>query len=119
MTDQLAIDFSAPPLSAAIVMGAAGMARAADHAERQAPGFADRAFDFLIAWIGWRSIGEAFSAETVVEEAKLHGISPPDGRAWGGVFLRAASRGAIRRSSVLFRRAKGHGVEARGWERVR
>lgn len=119
MFSQLAIDFAAPAVDAAVRMGAIGQARAIEHAERAEPGFAERAFDFLVSWVSWRSIGEAFSAETVVDAAREHGIVPPDGRAWGGVFVRAASRGAIRRSDVLFKRRKGHGVEARGWERVR
>ncbi len=119
MSDQLAIDFAAPPIAAAIVMGETGMRRAAARAEREAPGFASRAFDFLVAWVEWRAVGEAFSAETVVDEARVHGIVAPDARAWGPVFRRAAGRGAIRRSAVPFPRAKGHGSATLGWERVR
>lgn len=118
MSSQLGIDFNSPPIAAAIVMGETGMRRAAAHAEREAPGFSERAFDFLVAWVEWRAIGEAFSAETVVDEARAHGIVAPDSRAWGPVFKRAAGRGAIRRSAVAFQRRCGHGSLAFGWDRV-
>lgn len=119
MSDQIAIDFSAPPIAAAVRMGEIGMQRADAHAEREVPGFASEASAFLVAWLHWRPVGEAFSAETVVDEAAEVFIKAPDSRAWGGVFQRAARAGIIRRSSVVFQRRKGHGTAALGWERAR
>lgn len=111
--------FEPATLDLARQLGAMRMARAEEHAERVEPGFAQRAFVFLLAWLSWRGIGEAFSAETVVDLAREHGITPPDTRAWGPVFRRAAGVGAIKRSSTVFPRAKGHGTATLGWERVR
>lgn len=119
MSDQLAIDFAAPPMHAAIVMGETGMQRAAERAEREVPGFGDLSYAYLVAWLHWRSVGEAFSAEAVTEDARRDGVQFADGRAWGSAFSRAAREGLIRRSTVLFRRARGHGTQAPGWVRVR
>lgn len=118
MSEQFAIDFAAPPIAAAVRMGEIGMQRAAAHAERESPGFASEAYAFLVAWLHWRRIGEAFSAEQVVDEARETFISAPDSRAWGGVFQRAARSGLIRRSSAVFPRRNGHGSRTLGWERA-
>lgn len=95
------------------------MRRASEHAEREAPGFGTLSYAYLIAWLHWRAIGEAFSAEAVTEDARRDGVAFSDGRAWGRAFSRAARDGVIRRSTVLFKRTRGHGTQAPGWVRVR
>lgn len=71
-----------------------GMARAADHANAETPGWTEAAFEFLEACAKVRAA--PFLAEEVIEMAKAaHLAPPPDGRAWGGVFRRAARSGVI------------------------
>lgn len=104
---QLSMSFEAPPLADAQAMGQAGMQLAADRAEREEPGFQERAYRFL-CW--YAKLDDApFPAEAVTELALSTGIEPPDGRAWGAVFQKAARAGVICRSSVTYKRAKGHG----------
>ncbi len=119
MSDQLAIDFAAVELSTAVQMGRYGQRRALEHAEDQEPGFGAKAYAYLASWVYWRGVGEAFSAEDVVEQARELGVTAPDGRAWGAIFSKAARAGLIRRSSVVFKRKRGHGCATLGWERVR
>lgn len=57
-----------------------------------------------------------FSAEELVETARASGLVTRDERAWGPAFMRAARSGVIRRSSVTYRRTKGHGTLGVMWE---
>lgn len=61
----------------------------------------------------------AFSSEELVETAKACGLVPPDDRAWGGAFQRAARAGVIRRSTETYRRTRGHGAIGLKWEACR
>ncbi|TAM22380.1 MAG: hypothetical protein EPN60_16945 [Nevskiaceae bacterium] len=98
MSDQLPLDFAT-----ARRRRDSGIARAADHADAETPGWTDIAFEFLEACAKVRAA--PFLAEDVIEMAKAaHLPEPPDGRAWGGVFQRAARRGVI--SKIGFAPAK-------------
>lgn len=116
---QISIDFEAPTAHVARQLGAIGMGRASEHADRVMPGFSENAFAYLKAWVSWRAVGDPFAGEEVVANARDDGIAPPDGRAWGSVFTRASRAGLIRRSATLFPRTKGHGTKSPGWERAR
>lgn len=70
-----------------------GMARAAEHADRVEPDWSERAFAELHLYC---QPGAEFTAEEARAAMHANGLPyPPDGRAWGGVFKRAASRGLI------------------------
>lgn len=105
MSDQLPLDFAT-----ARRRRDSGIARAADHANAETSGWTDIAFDFLEACAKVRAA--PFLAEDVIEMAKAaHLAPPPDGRAWGGVFRRAAKRGVI--AKVGFAAAKTSNCSAK------
>ncbi|MEL6364282.1 MAG: hypothetical protein AAFR11_05530 [Pseudomonadota bacterium] len=71
-----------------------GMTRASDHAERDEPGWNDRALSFLADFA--RTCSGAFLIERVREAFEGAGNpKPPDGRAWGHVARRAKRDGLI------------------------
>ncbi len=98
----------------AIAAGARGMQQAQAGAGEW---FSEQAFRF-VQWYSATAAGP-FPAEAVVEMARLHGLVTLEERAWGPVFMRAARASIIRRSSVTYRRAKGHGSLGVMWEAVR
>ena len=72
-----------------------GITRAADHAERESPGWSDRALAMLRRYVA--EVGGRFQAEDVRAWAKAHGLDdPPHKRAWGGVMVKARNKGLIR-----------------------
>ena len=97
----------------AIAEGQRGMAQAGGRAG--AP-FSVDAFFFLDRFA--KTSSRPFSSEEVTELAATKGLVAPDARAWGGVFQRAARAGAIRRSTVTYRRRFGHGSVGVMWERA-
>jgi hypothetical protein len=70
-----------------------GIDRATARAERTHRGWNDAAYYFLLSWEPPATNEGRFQAEDVV--AAWRGDPPPDGRAWGGVFQRAARAGMI------------------------
>lgn len=80
-------------LNEAINRRDAGMAQAEAHAVAEIPDWKNYAGGFLK---GFASRHEFFMAEDVVALAESCGADlPPDGRAWGAVFRRAAVAGLI------------------------
>lgn len=72
-----------------------GMARAVDHADRDAPGWSNEAYSFLISYARTH---DQFIAEQFVAYAEHSGlIVPPTGKAYGAVFKRGAKAGIIER----------------------
>jgi len=72
-----------------------GIAKATAHAEATEPGWSDRALEMIRAY---PAPGRMFMAEDVSRWAVAQGFNPPpNGRAWGGVFSRAARQGIIKR----------------------
>lgn len=65
----------------------AGMARAAEHADRVSDGWQDRAYEFLKLYA---LRNRSFTAEEVRAAAVGLVPDPPDGRAWGAVMRRAS-----------------------------
>jgi len=80
----------------------AGMNQALDHADRVTSDWSGQAFEALLAYC---EAHDQFTAEEA--RAGMHALGlclPPDGRAWGGVFKRAAKRGRIRKAGYAPRR---------------
>lgn len=99
-------------LEDAIAAGERGMHQAEDAAGY---GWTDEALTFLTRYA--QSAG-TFTAEEVVDTARICGLIPPDQRAWGGVFQMAARRGVIRRTNETYQRRKGHGSVSLKWSAV-
>lgn len=81
----------------------AGIEQAVSHAEEVDPTWAERAYQFLLAYIdGQRLAG----VRTVVSEdvrAYAHGLGlpvPPSNRAWGGPMMRARRAGLLVRHGI-------------------
>lgn len=73
----------------------AGIKQAVDHANDVSPGWSERAYEALAAY---SRMHRTFTGEQVRSYASAIGLElPPDNRAWGGVFTRAAKRGLIRK----------------------
>jgi hypothetical protein len=82
--------------------GDVGMTRAVEHADRVEPAWSERALGALQAYCLSHS---EFTAEEAREALHAGGLSlPPDGRAWGAVFKRAASLGWIEKAGYAPRR---------------
>lgn len=95
-----------------------GIARAEDHAERESPGWSDRALGMLRQYAA--EIGGRFQAEDVRAFAKARGLEDaPSARAWGGVIVRARRMGVIK--FVGYENVKNklaHATPAAVWEAV-
>src|SRR4051812_29537975 len=73
-----------------------GMARAVEHADAVAPSWSERALRSLMEFKLYNPAADSFMAEEVRKWSELNGLAaPPDGRAWGAVFQRAARAGHI------------------------
>lgn len=88
MSEQLALDWTA-----ARAARDAGIQRAVDHAEAVVPRWADTAFAFLLTYLAGQS--GRFTSEDVRLAASSTVPVPPNERAWGGIFQKAAKRGLI------------------------
>lgn len=77
--------------------------------------FETDAMGFLLAYAK-KHRGKSFSAEEVTLAAMQKGIVSTDLRHWGAIFSQAAKDGAIKRSSMAYRRVMGNGTMALGWE---
>lgn len=104
--NQSCLNFDAPPMPIAHALGAIGMRRAADHAERDAPGFSGRAQAFVLTYLAEHGIS---SSELLTDACQLAGITAADGRAFGSVYRTLARRGLIVFAGYCAR-AKGHGT---------
>lgn len=110
---QLTIDFEDTRVSAARAAGRIAGQLAADRAEREAPGFSERAEAAILARL---AAGPA-SGEDLTDHVAACGVQFKDGRALGGIYSSLRKRGLIRVAGTCNRR-KGHGT-AGGliWER--
>lgn len=104
--NQLAIQFDAPPLPVAVALGQAGTQLAADRAEREQPGFQQRAQAFVLQYLAARG---AASSEDITDACKAAGILPSEDRAFGSVYQSLNRRGQIAFAGFCARK-KGHGT---------
>jgi hypothetical protein len=73
-----------------------GIAKAADHANRERPEWTVKATEFFIHFVQ-QAVGP-FMTEDVRRAAELNGLPlPPDRRAWGAVTSEVAKRKVIKR----------------------
>jgi hypothetical protein len=80
-----------------------GIQQAIDHADAEQPGWSTEAYSFLLSYARKH---KTFISEQCTDAALLAGVPPPpDLRAWGHPFRRAAKAGVIVRA--------GFGISAR------
>lgn len=93
--------------SAARAASDAGIQQAADHAEDVNPKWLDKAYEALRVFAaGKRSSGATFTSEDVRNSIAAAAVpEPPDLRAWGVVFRRAARDGLIAKVGIVESRA--------------
>lgn len=89
MDDQLTLDFTAR------VLRDAGIKLAADHAERESPGWGELALGYVKEYACYHT---EFTGEDCRMYAESRGFeAPPHKRAWGSVLLSAARRRIIKK----------------------
>jgi len=95
-----------------------GIKRAADHADRVSDGWSDRAYQFLLKFLG--NHNGPFMAEEVRSAAALMDFElPPSARAWGSVVLKAAKAGIIERIGIQkVKNKNAHCANATVWRQV-
>lgn len=93
----------------------AGIKRAVDSAERKVAGWSDIAYGYLLEYLA-RHRSE-FAAEQFRAWAELRGLEPPPhARAYGGVMVRGAHAGVIKRVGfVRVSNPKAHCATAALW----
>ena len=104
--NQLAMNFDAPALPIARATGERGMQLATDRAERDEPGFSERAQAFVLAYLAEH--GKA-SGEDLTDACKAAGIKPAEDRAFGSVYSALSRRKQIVCVGYCDRE-KGHGT---------
>lgn len=94
-----------------------GIEVSAMNAEAKHPGWTDEALKWLVAFMARK---DKFMAEEVRVFAEENGFNHPEHkRAWGGVMLKAARRGMIRRFDYgQTSNPKAHRANATIWERA-
>jgi hypothetical protein len=102
---QTALNFDAPPLAQARAVGEIGMQRAERAAERDEPGFRDRAGALILAKLAH---GPA-SGEDCTDYVRAAGMQMKDGRALGATYAQLIDRGLIRKVGDCKRR-RGNGT---------
>ena len=94
-----------------------GINRAVKHANCVDPHWSDSAYDLLVAFLVFHP--NPFLTEDVREYAEQHGVPiPPSKRAWGGIVIRAAKEGLIKK--IGYRNTtnpKSHATPATEWIR--
>ncbi len=107
------VDQAQPRFSASRAEGERCMQLALDLAERDDPGFCERAQRFVLAFLGQH--GRA-SSEDITDACKSAGIVPAEDRAFGPVYAGLNRRKEIVCTGFCERR-KGHGTAGgRMWE---
>lgn len=90
-----------------------GMALSSGRAERTFPGWKDMAFAYVELYA--RTHESFFPFELVADFERDGYMLPPDDRAFGHVFMRAAKEGLIVRNSNIAKHPRRHAVAVLGW----
>lgn len=98
-----------PPAPRQKELGEQGMEQAADHADREEPGWTDEALEHIRRFAA-ANRGRDFLAEEIAPWAYLAGCSrPPDDRAWGTPISRAGRLGIIEQTGLAAKnKLSGH-----------
>ena len=93
-----------------------GMEQAAAHADREEPGWTDRALGFLLVY---GDLQAEFISEDVARWAHANGLpDPTDSRAWGAVFNRASRRGLIHKTGGFRAAVTSNGSPKPVWRKA-
>jgi len=103
---QFPLNFTAPPLAQARAVGKVAQELATGRAEREAPGFRDRAETAILARL---ATGPA-SGEDCTDYVRSCGINFADGRALGSIYASLRRRGLIHVVGTCPRR-RGNGTQ--------
>lgn len=98
----------------------AGIAKAVGHAEKNNPGWNDKAFDMFKEWLsGWPS-SFTFLMEDFRKCAQIRGLpDPPSARSFGGIALRAKFAGLIKSNGLKpTTSVTAHRCYANEWQKV-
>lgn len=110
---QAVLDVRPPDLATATAVGQVAQQLATDRAERDLPGFRERAEAAVLARLATGPV----SAEVLTDYVRACGIEFQDGRAMGHVYKSMKKRGLIRIVAPCLR-AFGHGTSGGHiWER--
>ena len=112
MTAQLALDYD--HFTHARAERDVAMTRVAEKAERVEPGFSERAYEALVAYVAQHA---EFGGEDATDAIKAAGIVPHDDRAFGPIYMAAVRNGLIKRVRFVPRR-RGHGSPGPLWARA-
>jgi len=91
-----------------------GIDRAVSHADSVEPQWSEQAYQFLLTFL---THNREFMAEDVREASIGIVPEPPSNRAWGGVIVRAAKAGYIRKAGFKkVRNSRAHCTPAAVWQ---
>lgn len=114
MKAQLELDYTK-----AVEARDAGIQTAVDHVEEVCPNWSDIAYNKLKEFL--QIFSDPFQAEEVRSFSAVDDEfpDPPSNRSWGGVFLKAANAGLIRKiGSQNTKAVKSHCTPAALWQKV-
>lgn len=107
--NQITLDFAAAERRADV-----GMQRAADHAEREEPGWTEQAVEALRRFALTQT--KPFTIEAAREAIQSQVARPPEARAWGAVTKTARARNFIESAGVVLPAASSNGSLKPGWK---
>lgn len=107
-------------MTAGAKLAQAGIEAAEAHADAVTPNWAEKASGSLASYLNTLSAGDTFTSVEVRVYAAESGLpDPPDNRAWGGAFQRAARDHLITRLGyVSSPDPKQHGAPQTLWQKA-
>lgn len=97
-----------------------GIKKAMDSADRNEPGWNEKAYEMFVSWLsGWPK-GYCFQIEDFRASASARGLTKPKtDRAFGGVAVKAKNAGLIRSTGAKpTKGVTGHRCNANLWEKI-
>lgn len=108
--------FNVPPVITGETMRDKGIKKAVDHANEVYNDWNEKAFSFLIIYI--QSVNE-FMVEEMRQASTGIVPAPPSLRAWGGIIVRAAKAGLIKKTGFRnVKNIKAHCTPATVWAKI-
>lgn len=91
-----------------------GIKRAVEHANAEVKGWSDLAYNYLLEY---SKTHKEFMVEDIRKASEGIVPTPPSGRAWGGVVVRASRAGVIKSKGLQRKKnAEAHCTPATLWE---